>query len=247
MYPILWQIGSISIYSYGVMVAIGIMVSTYLCQFHAAKRGIEDEKIVDLIFWVIIFGLIGGRLLYVLLNLNDFVSQPLEIVKIYKGGLIFHGSFIAGIITAFAFIKKTKMPLGKSLDLIAVYAPLGHAFGRIGCFLNGCCYGHSTDVSWGVLFPGHMYHVHPTQIYSTVLLFGLCVFLYFRERKKLFDGQIISLYFILYGVMRFTMEFLRGDNPAVLGGLSVFQIISIGLLIVGIIMYRNFKTKGVKS
>ncbi|MFH2137023.1 MAG: prolipoprotein diacylglyceryl transferase [Candidatus Omnitrophota bacterium] len=241
MYPVLWKIGNIYIYSYGCMVALGILVATYCCQYHAARRGLSEEKIVDLIFWVIIAGLIGGRLLYVLLNFGDYSGDLGEVFKLYKGGLVFHGGFIAGLIAAILFIKTNKMPFWKTLDLIVLYVPIGHAFGRIGCFLNGCCYGRETSLGLGIVFPGSDMCVHPTQLYSAVLLLILFVVLFFVERRKKYNGQIVFFYFILYGIMRFFMEFLRVDNFPVLGVLSIAQVISIGLLIAGIFFHLRFR------
>ena len=237
MHPVLWSIGNVHIYSYGAMVALGILVATYLCCFHAAKRDLQGEAIVDLVFWIVVGGLVGGRLLYVLLNMSEYVMQPLDTFKIYKGGLAFHGSFLGGLIAAVLFIKKIKLPLWKTFDILFIYIPLGHAFGRIGCFLNGCCYGIKSESFFSVTFPGHFYSVVPIQLYSSAALLGLFALLIHFEKKKKFDGEVFCLYLILYGVLRFGIEFLR-DNPDVLGPFSLFQFISTGLFLIGVLLYR---------
>ncbi|MFH1094466.1 MAG: prolipoprotein diacylglyceryl transferase [Candidatus Omnitrophota bacterium] len=243
MHPVLLTIGNVSVFSYGAMVALGVLIATFLIYRHALKRHLDAEKIVDLIFWIVFFGLIGGRILYVLINPDIYFKDPWEIIKINKGGLVFHGSFIGAIIAAFVFVKKSKQPFFETMDIIFVYVPLAHAIGRLGCFLNGCCLGKPTQTFWGVTFPEHLIKVHPTQLYSAFLLFIIFLILYFCEKRKHFAGQILSLYLILYGVMRFFIEFLR-DNPPVLWYMSLFQYISVALVIIGIILYKVLKNKG---
>ncbi len=229
------------------MVALGTFIGAYFCQRLAAKRGIESEKIIDLIFWVVIFGLIGGRVFYVFLNLGYYIQQPLEIIKLYKGGLVFHGAFIFGLVSAVIYIKRNSLPFWKTLDILAVFVPLAHSFGRVGCFLNGCCYGKPTRVWWAVVSPaGEYVKVHPTQLYSAFFLFLLFLYLFFREGKKAFDGQIFFLYLALYGILRFIIEFFRGDNNPVLGILTIFQVISLGLVFCGICGYFILKKKSKK-
>ncbi len=240
MHPVLFSIGNINVFSYGAMVALGVLIATFLVYRHALKRKLDAEKIVDLIFWIVLWGLIGGRILYVLINPDIYFNAPWEIIKINKGGLVFHGSLISAIIAALVFMKKSKQPLLETLDIIFVYVPLAHAIGRVGCFLNGCCYGKPTQAFWGVIFPGHFIKVHPTQLYSAFLLLIIFLVLYFREKKKRFSGEMVCLYLIIYGAMRFSIEFLRA-NPPVLGFLTMFQCISIALVLIGLILYGVLK------
>ncbi|RKY36694.1 MAG: prolipoprotein diacylglyceryl transferase [Candidatus Omnitrophota bacterium] len=243
MHPILLHIGPLTVYSYGVMVALGTLIASFFCQRHALKVGLSDEKIIDLIFWALIWGLIGARLFYVLLNFGDYLKFPLDIVKIYKGGLVFHGGLILGFISGIVFIKRNKLPFLKTIDLIFLYLPLAHAFGRIGCFLNGCCYGKPTLLFFGVIFPGHPLCVHPTQLYSSFLL--ICIFFALLKisRNKKFSGQIFSAYCIFYGAVRFCVEILR-VNPRVLWNFSYFQILSALMFFGGLFLYFYFKRMG---
>ncbi len=246
MHPVLFSIGNVKVFSYGAMVALGVLVATFLVYRHALKRQLDAEQIVDLIFWIVVWGLIGGRILYVLINPEIYLTAPWEIIKINKGGLVFHGSLIAAIIAAFVFIKKSKQPLLETLDIIFVYVPLAHAIGRMGCFLNGCCSGKPTQAFLGVIFPGHSVRVHPTQLYSSFLLLIIFLVLYFYEKRKRFAGEMLCLYLIIYGAMRFSIEFLR-DNPVVWGGLTMFQCISIAFVFIGMILYgvlKNNKKSG---
>ncbi len=241
MYPVLLRIGPLCVYSYGLMVALGILTAVFFSCRHARHRNLPPDKMVDLMFWIVVWGLLGGRVFYVILNFNDYLCVPLEIFKIYKGGLVFQGSLILGLLSAWIFIKKNKLPLLATLDIIFLYLPLAHAIGRIGCFLNGCCFGRPTQVVGGVIFPGHFVRVHPVQLYAAFLLVGIFFALFLIERKKKFDGQVLCFYFIFYGLMRFFIEFIRGDNPSVLGPFSIFQIISMILFFAGLILYFKFK------
>ncbi|MFH1460476.1 MAG: prolipoprotein diacylglyceryl transferase [Candidatus Omnitrophota bacterium] len=246
MHPILFQIGPFTVYSYGFMVALGTLIATFLAARHGARNGIDFDDIVDLIFWVVVWGLIGGRLLYVFLNMTDYRDNFFEILKIYKGGLVFHGSLIFGLISALVFIKQHQLSFFKVMDLVILYVPLAHAFGRIGCFLNGCCFGRPAGFGWGVIFPHHFIRVHPTQIYSALLLLAIFIILLVIDRKKKFNGEIFCAYLILYGLMRFFIEFLRGDNPVVISFLSLFQFISIFLFFLGVGLYIYLARKSKK-
>ncbi|MFH1061599.1 MAG: prolipoprotein diacylglyceryl transferase [Candidatus Omnitrophota bacterium] len=240
MHPILFSFGNIHIYAYGLMVALGIISAMFLIEREAAKSGLAKEKVIDLVFWIIVWGLVGARLFYVWLYPEVYVQSPLDIFKLYKGGLVFYGGLIFGVIAAFINFRNKKLPILKTLDILILYLPLAHAFGRIGCFFNGCCSGRPTDLPWGVVFPGEAEMVHPTQLYSAVLLVMIFLGLNLIRRKQVFFGQIFSAYLILYGLARFIVEFLR-INPQVALGLSIYQFISLGLIGLGIFSYFLLK------
>jgi len=222
------------------MVALGIVLAVYLIERDAIKNNLPKDAIVDLIFWVIIWGLVGARLFYVLLYPDVYLHSPQDILKIYQGGLVFHGSLIFGSIAAFINFKAKKLPVLKTLDLLMLYLPLAHAFGRIGCFFNGCCYGKVTDLAWGIIFPGQIQAVHPTQLYSAFLLLILFWGLFLVRQKQVFAGQIFCLYLIFYGLIRFFIEFVR-DNPIFAWGMSIYQYISLILICAGIFGYIRLK------
>lgn len=241
MHPILLKIGPITIYSYGLMLAFGIILAALFAERHAAGAGIAKERIADLVFWVVICGLIGARVFYVLINLDSYLKEPLEIFKIYKGGLVFHGGFIFGFSAAWVFIKKNKLPFLKTLDIVSIYVPLAHGFGRIGCFLNGCCYGKPTSFFLKTVFPNLIMPVHPTQLYSAFLLFLIFGILFFLEKRKTFAGQVFFSYLMLSGLARFFIEFLRADTQIFIGYVTIFQIISFVLFLSGLFLYLFFK------
>ncbi len=244
MHPILFKIGPVVIYSYGVMIAVAFLSSMYLISRSAQKAGISIENIADLGLALLISGIVGARLLYVLTEIEYYRANPLEIVMIWKGGLVFYGGFIAAFVCGWVVLKRNKMPVLKTCDHIIPYLALGQAIGRIGCFLNGCCFGKPTNLPWGMIFPkgsiaGDIYpaiHIHPTQLYSVYTNFLIFAILLLFGNWKKFDGQILYLYFILYSVSRFLIEFLRADNPQILLGLTISQVICVVLFLVGIVM-----------
>lgn len=240
MHPILFTWGKLNIYSYGLMVALGIITAMFLIERESVRSGLAKEKIVDLIFWIIIWGLVGARLFYIVLYPDVYVRAPLDIFKLYEGGLIFFGSLVFGIIAAWVNFRNKKLPVFKTLDILMLYLPLAHAFGRMGCFLNGCCSGKPTSLPWGIVFPGQIDAVHPSQLYSVFALLMIFLILKLIRRKQLFNGQIFSAYLILYGLKRFLIEFIR-DNPVLWLGLSIYQYISLLLIGAGIFSYVLLK------
>lgn len=212
MHPILLKLGPFTIYSYGVMVAVGFGIATFLAHKRAAKFNIDPGKIIDIAILLIISGIIGARLLYVLLNLSFYIANPVDIIKLSNGGLVWYGGFISAILASIVYIRKTRLNFWDGADLFVPYIALAQALGRIGCFLNGCCYGKD-----GI----------PAQIYSSIALFAIFVILRIWQDKRHFESEIFLGYCVLYSLKRFLMEFLRGDNPVILYGLTMSQIISV--------------------
>lgn len=240
MYPVLFRIGPIQIYSYGVMLALGFLVATFLARRRANSIGMDGDAIVDICVFLIVFGLLGARLLYIILNLDYYKSVPLEAVMIWKGGLVWYGGLISAILASVWFLRKKRLPIVKTADLLMPYVALGQAIGRIGCFLNGCCYGKPTSSVLGVSFNPAQGTVHPTQLYESAATFFIYLIL---RRRKPGDGKTILLYLLFYSAFRFFNEFLRGDNPQVFIGLTVSQIISPIVLATTIILWKNLPSR----
>jgi len=244
MHPILFKIGPVTVHSYGLMIAIAFLVSMYFASHSAKKADISPEKIADFGLVLLISGIIGARLLYILTEIEYYRANPLEILMIWKGGLVFYGGFISALVCGLVFLKRNKIPVLKTCDHIIPYLALGHAIGRIGCFLNGCCFGKPTNLPWGMIFPGGSIagdtysniHIHPTQLYSVYTNFLIFAILLLFGNWKKFDGQILYLYFILYSVSRFLIEFVRVE-PQVLFGLTMSQVVCVVLFLTGVVMY----------
>jgi phosphatidylglycerol:prolipoprotein diacylglycerol transferase len=236
MHPILFHIGPFTIFSYGAMLAVAIVVCAALMSKDAAREGIAREIVFDLMFWCVLWGILGARLFYILLNFSYFAANPIDVVMLQQGGLAWQGGFIGGTIAGILFVRRRKLPLRKMMDLTAPYIALGQAFGRIGCFFNGCCYGRHAD--WGIYFPVHNDRLHPTQLYETVGLFIIFLILKFVKKQPHAAGRIFALYFCLAAMERFIVEFFRADHEGTWFGLSLFQYISLGIFAVGIILFK---------
>lgn len=241
MYPVLFKLGFIEIYSYGFMVALAFLVSGFLLSRQSHILGVEKDFFWNLSFWVLLGGIAGGRLLYVLLNLSFFLGNPKELFMLWHGGLVWYGGFVGGFLSGVAYLSKYKLPILASLDLIAPYIALGQAIGRIGCLLNGCCYG--LPVCWGLYFPGHGAYLMPTQIFSSLSLIAIFIILkvvYGRYRRQ---GVVFVFYMLLYSTKRFLMEFLRNDSPRSYFGLTIFQVLSLAVFILSLCFWLMLSKK----
>ena len=225
MLPEICHIGPFTVYAYGLMLVWAFFVSTHLACRQAKKTGIDPDKIFNLCFYVFITGIIGSRVLFVLNNYVYYLEHPLEIIMLQRGGLAIFGGIIFGSVFAWVFLKRNKMGLLATLDLLAPFIALGQAIGRIGCFLNGCCYGKAS--AFGIYFPNSGQVLIPTQLYSSLLMFLIFFVLRFMQERKHLPGQILYCYFFFYSIKRFSIEFFRNDSPRIFHGLTIFQILSL--------------------
>ena len=244
MYPVLIRIFGVPIYSYGFMLAVSFLICVILALRQAANAGIEPHHILDLSLYIIISGIVGARLLYVVQNWSYYSKHLFEIVLINRGGLSLHGGILLAFLVGCIIVKRRRLPAGKIIDLVMLYLPLGIAIGRIGCFLNGCCYGKPTNYFCGVLFPKYSlayqhfktYQVlYPVQLYSALANIAIFVILgtIYKYRKR-YDGELLFYFMFYYGTARFLIEFLRADNPLVWYGFDLPQLISLGMVIIAV-------------
>jgi phosphatidylglycerol---prolipoprotein diacylglyceryl transferase len=239
MYPVLFKLGKLTLYTYGSFIAIGFLTGIVLAKMEAGRLGEDPEKIVDLCFYVLIAAIVGSRLFYAVTNIRMFLSDPLEIFRIWNGGLVFYGGFIAALLTALAYLKFQKMSVWKSTDILAPSLAAGQFLGRLGCFFAGCCYGKQCNLPWAVTFSRTDslaplgVSLHPTQLYhalGNLFIFG---FLWHRRVRKKFDGQLFWTYVLLYGISRAFLEIFRGDfrGAPIVGLFSISQVIG-GIMVV---------------
>ncbi|MFC1595784.1 prolipoprotein diacylglyceryl transferase [Candidatus Margulisiibacteriota bacterium] len=249
MHPELLRFGSITVFSYGTMVALGFLAATFWAWRHAAKlrpgdslpkakaSEIDREQVLSLVLLVVLCGIIGARIFYVIQFWPRFAEEPMQILNIRGGGLVFYGGLFGGLTALFVYCRLQKLAVLKVLDLAAPAVILGYAIGRLGCFLNGCCYGAPTSAFWGVRFPDLPGLHHPAQLYSAVIalaIFGLLAFLY---KRKAYNGQIIFWGIIMHSLYRFGIEFIR-INPLYFG-LSAAQWIALALIAITILLRPN--------
>ena len=217
MYPILLSIGSFKLYTYGLFVAFGFLAAMWISKRLARPYQIHPESITDVYFVILISSIIGARALYVFITFDTFRGNPMDMFKIWNGGLVFFGGFCAAVIGTLICIRLKKLPLWQTADIIAPGIALGHAVGRVGCLFAGCCHGKTCDLPWAVQFshPESLAPLgvllHPTQIYSVLSNLGIfCVLIWLFKRKK-FHGMVFLVYVMLYSFLRAIIEFFRGD------------------------------------
>lgn len=246
MQKVAFELGPFTVTWYGIFVAAAFWFGTWTAARRAPRAGIQGEAIWDLLWVLIVAGIIGARALYVATYWKrDFARGPWsEILMVHHGGLVFHGGFILATLAGFAYAMWRKLPAWRLLDIFAPSVALGHAIGRLGCFVNGCCYGRRTELPWAIQYPyGYEAHgagVHPTQIYETLLCVGLYFGLEALFRRRRFDGQVFAVYLLSYAFIRSIVELLRGDYPpdvVQFGVLTPAHWVSAGLFVLGLALY----------
>lgn len=255
MHPIIIKFGNMAIYTYGLMMAIAFFVGITLARKEADRLGQDSEKIMDLSFYILIASVIGSRLFYVFTDPRTFLSDPIEIFRIWNGGLVFYGGFIMALAVAMIYMKKTGMPLWQTTDIMSPGLALGQAIGRIGCFFAGCCYGKICDMPWAITFnhPDSLapqgLPLHPTQLYSVLSDFSIFVVLWLFRKKIRFHGQLFWLYVLLYGITRPIIEIYRGDfrGQTYFHVFSISQVIGISLAIVAAVMLVRLEKHGSRN
>lgn len=232
MYPIICKIGPFTVYSYGLMLAIAFMVSLYLLSLKAKELDFDLSKIHNLAFIFLFFGIIGARLLYVILNFDYYIGNLREAIMLHRGGLSWFGALFLGSAAGIIYINKKGLSVYRTLDLIIPFVALGQAIGRIGCLLNGCCYGRPSSV--GLYFAVHNLVLIPTQAYSSISLIVIFLILRITQDRPHKDGEVIFTYLMLYSIMRFLIEFWRAEHARFVFGLTIFQMISIVIFLLSI-------------
>ena len=242
MYPELFKIGPISIRGYGLMLTISFLLGVYYVYRVARKNKVPFEPLMTIAYIMIFSGVIGARLFYVLFHLEEFHGRWLDTINPFQSGQV----GIAGLNLYGGII----LALLRTLDLFAPTVGIGLMFTRVGCFLNGCCFGVPTELPWGVVFPPESIpyyifgdaHLHPTQLYSSLYGLLLLLVLHWRLQHKLFDGQVLALFFMIEAAFRFFIEYVRyyeSEMHFTLDGIqpTYNQLIALGLFLAGLILY----------
>ncbi|MBW1896779.1 MAG: prolipoprotein diacylglyceryl transferase [Deltaproteobacteria bacterium] len=238
MYPDLFSVGSLTIHTYGLFIVVGIIVALLVAIWNRKRHGINTQQVMDLGFIVVFSAFIGARLLYVLIHLSYYKEDPLDVLKVWQGGLVFSGGLLAALLAISFYLFRHHLSLWKTGDFLAPSVAIGQAIGRIGCFMAGCCYGKPTIVKWGVVFhhPDSLaplyIPLHPTQLYAALSGFIIFIVLMILRTKKQFEGQVLLWFLILHCTGRLIIERFRGDDRGlILGGdMSLTQLIALLLL-----------------
>ena len=252
MHPSLFRFHSFEIHSYGLMLAIAFLVAIQMFLVRGKKRGISEDSLHTISLVILILAIVGGRGLFVLTHWADYKADPLGVFRLWEGGLMLYGGYILAIAGTIVYVRRAKIPVWRASDAVAPAMALGIGIGRIGCFLNGCCFGLPTHLPWGVKFPPGSYSsyvfpgsaIHPSQLYLMASGVALCLILLALDRKPRFDGFIFWTGVALDSVFRFGIDFTRYyDTTSYLGRIgnlsfNINQLLSAGLLILSLVMLR---------
>jgi phosphatidylglycerol:prolipoprotein diacylglycerol transferase len=254
MHPVLFELPAwnIKIHAYGVLILLACAGALWIAAFKAKQGKINVNSVYELAVWLYLGGVIGARTLFVVFH-AETINSPVDLLRSWQGGNVFYGCIIGGLIGSLIYWRRNPFPFWPMADVAALALGVGITLGRVGCFLNGCCYGSVSDRPWAIRFPqgSHAWiaqieagilppaatsslSVHPTQLYAAVsgflILAFLLVFFPFRRR----DGEVMGLLMILYPLTRWPMESLRGDEPAIFLSMTLSQNISLALLVAGL-------------
>ncbi len=239
MYNDILKIGPFVIHGYGLMIAIGVWAALLIGERRANKRGLSGDVLYPLTLVCAVGGFLGAKILYCIVEWRLFLSDPLACLS--SNGFVVYGGIIAGVFAGWLFCRLRKLPFWKYFDIVLPSVAVAQAFGRIGCFLAGCCYGAETDAWYGIAFSHSNFAPNgvkliPTQLISSAGMFAIAGILFLYARKKRKPGKVGALYLILYSVGRFFVEFLRGDYRGEVWIFSTSQFISVLMLILGILV-----------
>src|SRR5215212_1155928 len=229
MYPRLFELGPVTVYTYGVLLAAAYLLGLKLAMVRAKARGLDANRVLDLGIYIIISALVGAKLLLLITDFRSFRADPRELLTLARSGGVFYGGLILAVIVALWYIRRAALPLWTTCDVFAPGIALGHVVGRFGCFFAGCCYGKPTMVPWAITFTNPYaaanvgtplnIPLHPTQLYEAGAEALILVLLLATESHgKRYPGRTFWLYMLMYGISRFIIEFYRGDERGMVFG-----------------------------
>ncbi len=265
MHPVLLRFGWFTIYSYGFMLALSFLAGIYVASRRAKRFGMDPPQVLDLSVYIILSAVVGSRLLYVVFHLDEY-RNIVDMFAIWEGGATLYGGLILAVLVSYVYAVKQRLVFLRIADVISPSIALGIMLTRIGCFLSGCCYGQATALPWGVNYPAGCaaYHyserlaqeqsvpvvaLHPTQLYAS--LYGLIIFLVliFLDRRIGKTGGPFGFFLVLYGISRFALDFFRfyEENMRIFLGLTLNQILSVGLVLIGVFLLARRTKKSSKQ
>lgn len=243
MHPVLIDLGFIQIPTYGVMFVLGVALGLWTVKLRADKAGLESDTILDLSLWVVIWALVGAKVLLVLVELPRYLQHPADLLGVLRAGGVFLGGLLAAIAASIVLFRRYQLRFFETADVVAPSISLGQAIGRIGCLMAGCCWGGRCDLPWAITYTDPRAHanvgtplgvsLHPFPVYAMIFNFSLYGFLAWLYKRGVATGRVFASYLMIYGTGRFLLELTRGDAARgfVFAGLmSTSQFI--GLLLV---------------
>lgn len=247
MKNIICNVGPVTIYGYGLMIGIGVLFCILMGMMRAKKYGLKEDAVIDIAIYGLIIGFLGAKLLFIIVEWEDFIKDPMSVLG--TEGFVVYGGISAGVLAAIVYCRIKKLVFLEYFDLLSASIALAQGFGRIGCFLAGCCYGRETDSVFGVTFPtGCMapagVKVLPTQLFSSAGDFAIMAFLLWHYKRRKHVGDTGFVYMLVYGIGRFFIEMLRNDNRGAVGALSTSQFISVFIVAAALLLLCRNKKMG---
>ncbi len=247
MHPILFEFGSFTLYTYGVLLAAAYLLGLQFALTRARSRGLQRQRVMDLGIWIIVSALAGAKLMLLVTDFRQYTRSPGALVDLLRSAGVFYGGLIGAVAVAFVYMWRHRMPVWTTTDVFSPGIALGHAVGRLGCLMAGCCFGRPTSVPWAITFHNPAASLtsdtplgvplHPTQVYEAVVeLTILGVLLWLERRGRAFPGRTFWSYALLYAVSRFIIEFFRGDPRGNVGVFSTSQFVSLIVAPVSVVM-----------
>ncbi|MES2780488.1 MAG: prolipoprotein diacylglyceryl transferase [Bacteroidota bacterium] len=251
MHPILFDFGSIQVYSYGFCIMLGALLAYFYALKQSSTIGLTKDHVSEMTLLIIVASYVGGKVFLWFSDWNYYMEHPKKMIELNGNGFVFYGSFIFCITSLFAFFRFRKVKPAPAFDVLAVCTAIVHGFGKIGCFMAGCCHGKICSPALGVVYHNPLSQAHPldTPLYpvplmDATIIFGAALFLMWYGKRKQFAGELMLWYIFIYATARFGTEFLRGDEDrGFIGPLSQSQWVSIGLLIAAGLMYVFLKKR----
>lgn len=240
MHPVVFRVFGRDIPSYGAMLVLGFLAAIWFAARRAGRYGMDKEKVLDLGILLLIAGVVGSRIGWVLQEWKSYADHPITAVYVWEGGLTFHGGLILAIVAAVWWCHRNKVSFWQIADLMSAPLAIGYAVGRIGCFLNGCCGGAPCDLPWAVRFPGDSIGHHPSQLYAMALnlvIFGVLVWM---EKRRKFEGQLFAALLVMQGLYRFLVEYTRAGSSStylIPGWLTDAQAVALAIALAGVVVY----------
>ncbi len=244
MHRIILKLPWFTIYSYGLLAALGSIVAALYFLVTTKKEHLSQHLMLNLILGIIVFSLVGARTFYILMHISHYIPCPEEIYQLWKGGMVLYGGLFFGLVFSIYYIKIHHLPFSQIADCATPAIAFGLSIGRIGCFLNGCCYGIPS--SFGFIFPPgspaaeNFPHqcLFPTQLISSLNLFLIGLILHIFKKRAIAKYKLLILFLIFYSLHRFFIEFLRADTQPVFLNLTLFQVMSIPLMVFSLVWWQ---------
>lgn len=256
MHPTLIDLGSVRLPSYGVLLLVAAVVGLWNLRLRANRAGMDGSRLSDFGLWLIIWAVVGAKVLLVAVDLPTYLSDPASVIRAIRSGGVFLGGFAGALVAAIVLLRRYQLPALETFDVLAPSLALGQSIGRVGCLLAGCCWGASCDLPWAITYAGPVAAnlatplgepVHPFPVYAALVNFGIYRLLAVIYERRLPTGRVWATYLALYGTLRFLLEWTRGDETRgfVFGGaLSTSQLIAIVLVAAGVILHAWIGRQG---